>query len=429
LRINKGESLEYHYQGRPGKIEVSVTKPLRTQRDLSLAYTPGVAEPVKEIATDPDAAYRYTSKGNLVAVISNGTAVLGLGNVGPLAGKPVMEGKGVLFKCFADIDAFDLEVDELDPDSFIKIVKALQPSFGGINLEDIKAPECFYIEEQLKKQMSIPVFHDDQHGTAIISGAALINALHLMGKSIDKVRLVINGAGAAALACADFFLQLGMEEENLLVCDSKGVIYQGGESENNPYKKRFARNTPARTLGQALKGADVFIGLSVAGALSTQDILGMAENPIIFALANPDPEINYEDALKTRPDAIIATGRSDYPNQVNNVMGFPFIFRGALDVRTTEINNAMKIAAAKALAALAREKVPEDVLKAYNLESLSFGKDYIIPKPIDPRVMLWVSPAVAQAAIDSGVARINLDMEEYKKSLSCRLEKMNFALD
>lgn len=417
------EALQYHSQGRPGKIEVAITKPVGTQRDLSLAYTPGVAVPVRAIADDPDAAYSYTAKGNLVAVISNGTAVLGLGNVGAVAGKPVMEGKGVLFKRFADIDVFDLEIGVTDPDEFVKIVKALEPTFGGINLEDIKAPECFEIERRLKEQLSIPVFHDDQHGTAIISGAALLNALELAGKQIEDIRLVINGAGAAALACADFFVELGVKPEHLLLCDSKGVIYEGRTEGMNEFKQRFARPTEARTLADAMNGADVFVGLSVADSVSADMIKSMAAKPIVMALANPDPEIRYEIAREARPDAILATGRSDYPNQVNNVLGFPFLFRGALDVRATEINEAMKVAAARALASLARQEVPDSVLRAYNLTSLEFGPDYIIPKPVDPRVLVWVAPAVAQAAMESGVARTEIDIEEYKECLAARFDK------
>lgn len=422
MQITLQEALEYHCQGRPGKIAVTVTKPVGTQRDLALAYTPGVAEPVRAIAADPENAYRYTAKGNLVAVISNGTAVLGLGNVGPVASKPVMEGKGVLFKRFADIDVFDLELNVTDVDQFVAVVKALEPTFGGINLEDIKAPECFEIERRLRAELSIPVFHDDQHGTAIIAGAALLNALDLVGKRIGDVRVVINGAGAAAIACADFFLHLGVRPENLLLCDSKGVIYEGRTEGMNPYKARFARPTELRTLAEALRGADVFVGLSVANTVTPQMLQSMAERPIVFALANPDPEIPYDVAKQARPDAILATGRSDYPNQVNNVLGFPFIFRGALDVRATEINEAMKIAAAKALAELARQEVPEAVLKAYNLDRLEFGPDYIIPKPVDPRVPLWVAPAVAKAAMETGVARRPIeDLDAYRAELAARL--------
>ena len=426
--ITKQDALEYHSKGRPGKIEVVPTKPCYTQRDLSLAYTPGVAEPVREIVKDPNLAYRYTAKGNLVAVVSNGTAVLGLGNVGALAGKPVMEGKGVLFKRFADIDVFDIEVDETDPDKFIEIVAALEPTFGGINLEDIKAPECFYIEEELKKRMEIPVFHDDQHGTAIISGAGLLNALELVGKRIDQIKVVISGAGASAIACARFYVELGVRKENIIMVDSRGVIYKGRKERMNPYKEEFAAETDARTLAEAMEGADVFLGLSVGGIVTKEMVKRMADKPIIFALANPDPEISYEDAKEARPDAIVATGRSDYPNQVNNVLGFPFIFRGALDVGARAINEEMKIAAAHALAALAREDVPDSVLKAYGLESLKFGPDYIIPKPLDPRVLLWEAPAVAKAAMETGVARHPVDLEEYRERLEAKLGKSREVL-
>ncbi len=426
--ITKQDALEYHSKGRPGKIEVVPTKPCYTQRDLSLAYTPGVAEPVREIVKDPNLAYRYTAKGNLVAVVSNGTAVLGLGNVGALAGKPVMEGKGVLFKRFADIDVFDIEVDETDPDKFIEIVAALEPTFGGINLEDIKAPECFYIEEELKKRMEIPVFHDDQHGTAIISGAGLLNALELVGKRIDQIKVVISGAGASAIACARFYVELGVRKENIIMVDSRGVIYKGRKERMNPYKEEFAAETDARTLAEAMEGADVFRGLSVGGIVTKEMVKRMADKPIIFALANPDPEISYEDAKEARPDAIVATGRSDYPNQVNNVLGFPFIFRGALDVGARAINEEMKIAAAHALAALAREDVPDSVLKAYGLESLKFGPEYIIPKPLDPRVLLWEAPAVAKAAMETGVARHPVDLEEYRERLEAKLGKSREVL-
>ncbi len=426
--ITKQDALEYHSKGRPGKIEVVPTKPCYTQRDLSLAYTPGVAEPVREIVKDPNLAYRYTAKGNLVAVVSNGTAVLGLGNVGALAGKPVMEGKGVLFKRFADIDVFDIEVDETDPDKFIEIVAALEPTFGGINLEDIKAPECFYIEEDLKKRMEIPVFHDDQHGTAIISGAGLLNALELVGKRIDQIKVVISGAGASAIACARFYVELGVRKENIIMVDSRGVIYKGRKERMNPYKEEFAAETDARTLAEAMEGADVFLGLSVGGIVTKEMVKRMADKPIIFALANPDPEISYEDAKEARPDAIVATGRSDYPNQVNNVLGFPFIFRGALDVGARAINEEMKIAAAHALAALAREDVPDSVLKAYGLESLKFGPEYIIPKPLDPRVLLWEAPAVAKAAMETGVARHPVDLEEYRERLEAKLGKSREVL-
>ncbi|NOZ27926.1 MAG: NADP-dependent malic enzyme [Chloroflexi bacterium] len=423
MRITKEEALAYHSEGRKGKIEVVPTKPTLTQRDLSLAYTPGVAIPVLEIAENPDLAYEYTAKGNLVGVISNGTAILGLGNRGPLASKPVMEGKGVLFKRFADIDVFDIEVNATDPDRFIQVVEALAPTFGGINLEDIKAPECFYIEQTLKQRLDIPVFHDDQHGTAIISGAALLNACELTGRRLEDLKVVICGAGASAIACGEFYIRLGVKRENILMVDSRGVIYAGREENMNEYKARFAVKTEARTLAQALEGADLFLGLSVANILNGEMIQAMAPNPIIFALANPDPEIRYEEALEARPDAIVATGRSDYPNQVNNVLGFPFIFRGALDVRARAINDEMKVAAAHALAALTREDVPDSVLNAYGLTSLRFGPEYIIPKPLDPRVLLWVAPAVAEAAIRTGVSRIQIDIDTYKDELEARLGK------
>lgn len=423
VTITREEALEYHRKGRPGKIEVTLTKPCVTQRDLSIAYTPGVAEPVREIEKNPDDAYVYTAKGNLVAVISNGTAVLGLGDVGALAGKPVMEGKGVLFKRFADIDVFDIEIDEKDPDRFIEIVAALEPTFGGINLEDIKAPECFYIEDELKKRLQIPVFHDDQHGTAIISGAALLNALELQGKKIEDVKICVSGAGASAIACAEFYIKLGAKRENIIMVDSKGVLYKGRKERMNPYKERFAIETDKRTLAEAMEGADVFLGCSVGGIVTKEMVKKMADKPIIFALANPIPEIDYFDAKEARPDAIVATGRSDYPNQVNNVLGFPFIFRGALDVRARAINDEMKLAASKALAALAKEDVPDSVLKAYGVERLQFGPDYIIPKPLDPRVLLWEAPAVAKAAMETGAARIKIDLEEYKERLEARLGK------
>jgi len=429
-KISRQDALDYHSRGRKGKIQVVFTKPTSTQRDLSLAYTPGVAEPCKDIEQDPLLGYEYTARGNLVAVISNGTAVLGLGNIGPLAGKPVMEGKGVLFKRFADIDVFDLEVDATDPKRFIDIVKALEPTFGGINLEDIKAPECFEIEETLKKEMGIPVFHDDQHGTAIISGAALVNALEVAGKDISKVRLVFSGAGAAAFGCLWLYEQLGVRRENVMLVDSKGVIYKGRTERMNPQKEQYAAETNARTLEDAMEGADVFVGLSVAGLVTQSMVRSMADSPIVFAMANPDPEITYEDAKAARSDVIMATGRSDYPNQVNNVLGFPFIFRGALDVRATDINNEMKLAATKALADLAKEDVPDSVLRAYGQESLRFGPEYLIPKPMDHRVLLTVPPAVAKAAMDSGVARVPIeDFELYQGRLrsiiSRRLEMMH----
>ncbi|MEO6463629.1 MAG: NADP-dependent malic enzyme [Candidatus Eisenbacteria bacterium] len=411
------DPLEYHAGGRPGKIEVVATKPVTTQHDLSLAYTPGVAVPCREIAADPEKAYDYTAKGNLVAVVTNGTAVLGLGKIGPLASKPVMEGKGVLFKKFADIDVFDLEVEADDPEEFVRIVAALEPTFGGINLEDLRGPDCFYIERELKQRMAIPVFHDDQHGTAIIAAAAFLNALELQGKRIGDVRVVFSGAGAAGIGCAHLFLALGVRPEHLLLVDSKGVLSQGRSEAMNEWKQPFVRDTKARTLTDALVGADVFVGVSVAGALEPAMLAGMAPRPIIFAMANPDPEIPYDDALRARPDAIVATGRSDYPNQVNNVLGFPFIFRGALDARATTIHPAMMRAAVQSLAALAREDVPDEVARAYGVETLRFGREYIIPKPFDPRVLLWVAPAVAQAAAESGVARRTLDPEEYKHRL------------
>jgi malate dehydrogenase (oxaloacetate-decarboxylating)(NADP+) len=415
------EALEYHRRGRKGKIEVATTKPCVTQRDLSLAYTPGVAEPCRDIHKNPDDVYNYTAKGNLVAVVTNGTAVLGLGDIGPAAGKPVMEGKGVLFKRFADIDVFDLEVDSHDPDEVVKVVKLLEPTFGGINLEDIKAPECFYIEEELKKTMNIPVFHDDQHGTAIISGAGLLNALELNGKRIEDIKIVVNGAGAAGIACAEFYISLGARRENVIMLDTKGVIYKGRTEGMNPYKERFALDTDLRTIEEALKGADVFCGLSVANLLTREMVRSMADSPIIFAMANPDPEITYEEAKAARDDVILATGRSDFPNQVNNVLGFPFIFRGALDVRATQINEVMKVAAAKALAELTKEPVPYSVVRAYGVENLEFSPEYIIPKPFDPRVLIWESSAVAKAAMDSGVARIQIDIDKYREQLEERL--------
>ena len=419
--IRKQDALDYHSQGRKGKIEITPTKPCSTQWDLSLAYTPGVAEPCLEIQKNPDLAFDYTAKGNLVGVVSNGTAVLGLGNIGALAGKPVMEGKGVLFKRFADIDVFDLEVGSEDPEDVIRFCQLLEPTLGGINLEDIKAPECFYIEETLRKTMSIPVFHDDQHGTAIISGAALLNALEIVGKEISKVRIVFNGAGAAGIACAEHYIRLGVKRSNILLCDTKGVVYEGRTEGMNPYKARLASRTSARTLAQALEGADVFAGLSTANCVTREMVRSMADRPIIFAMANPVPEISYEEAKAARPDVIIATGRSDYPNQVNNVLGFPFIFRGALDVRARAINEEMKIAATRALAALAKEDVPDSVLRAYGLGRLKFGPDYIIPKPFDPRVLLWEATAVAQAAMESGAAQVKVDIEQYRAQLSRRL--------
>ena len=423
MAVTKQQALDYHFGERPGKIEVTSSKPCRTQRDLSLAYTPGVAIPCLEIEKNPHDAFKYTARGNLVAVISNGTAVLGLGDIGALAGKPVMEGKGVLFKRFADVDVFDLEVNSHDPDEVIKLCQLLEPTFGGINLEDIKAPECFYIEETLKKTMKIPVFHDDQHGTAIISGAALLNALEVAGKPIDKVKVVFNGAGASGIACAEHYVRLGVKRENITLCDTKGVVHKGRTVGMNPYKQRFAKETDLRSLSEAMRGADVFVGCSVKGAVNPEMIRSMAARPIVFAMANPDPEITYEEAKSSRADVIIATGRSDYPNQVNNVLGFPFIFRGALDVRATAINEEMKLAATKALAALAKEDVPDSVCRAYGVERLKFGAEYLIPKPFDPRVLLWEAVAVARAAIESGVAQEPLDLDVYREQLERRLGK------
>ena len=410
-------ALEYHVKGRPGKIEVVATKPLVTQRDLSLAYSPGVAEPCLEIARDPEKVWDYTARGNLVGVISNGTAVLGLGDIGPLAAKPVMEGKACLFKKFADIDVFDIEVAETDVDKFVEVVAALEPTFGGINLEDIKAPESFEIEQRLRKRMKIPVFHDDQHGTAIISGAALLNACEVTGRAIGDVRVVVSGAGAAAIACANFYIDLGVRREKLTLVDSVGVVYRGRDR-SNKYKEALAQpDSGVRTLTDALRGADVFLGLSKGGLVSQDMVRSMADRPIVFALANPDPEISYPDAMAARSDVIAATGRSDYPNQVNNVLGFPYIFRGALDVRASEINEAMKIACARALAALAHENVDDTVIEAYGGKPLRFGPHYLIPKPFDPRVRWWVAPAVAQAAIETGVARLKIDLDEYRERL------------
>lgn len=420
-KVTREDALEYHrLDGRPGKISVVPTKPMDTQRDLSLAYTPGVAVPVLEIEQDAESAYEYTSKGNLVAVVSNGTAILGLGDRGALASKPVMEGKGVLFKRFADIDVFDIEVNSRDPDEVIRVTAAIAPTFGGINLEDIKAPECFYIEETLKGMLDIPVFHDDQHGTAIISGAALVNGLQIVGKSLEQVRITISGAGASAISCAELMIRLGVRRENIILVDTRGVVYKGRKEGMNQWKERLAAETEARTLAEAVRGADVFYGLSVADILTPDMVKTMAERPLIFAMANPDPEIKYELAKEARPDAIVATGRSDYPNQINNVLGFPFIFRGALDVRARAINEEMKVAASRSLAALAREDVPDSVLRAYGLESLKFGPDYIIPKPLDPRVLLWEAPAVAKAAMETGVARKHIDLDEYRERLAYR---------
>lgn len=423
MSITHDEVFEYHRRGRPGKIEVVPTKPLETQRDLSLAYSPGVAQPVLEIEKRPEAAYEFTARGNLVAVISNGTAILGLGNRGALASKPVMEGKGVLFKTFADVDVFDIEVETRDPDEFIQVVANIAPTFGGINLEDIKAPECFYIEQTLKERLDIPVFHDDQHGTAIISGAALLNGLEIIGKKLEDIRIVVSGAGASAISCSDLAVRLGVKRENITLVDSRGVIYKGREEGMNPYKERFAVETDARDLADAVRDADIFYGLSVADLLTPDMVKTMAEQPLIFAMANPDPEIKYELAKEVRPDAIVATGRSDYPNQINNVLGFPFIFRGALDVRASAINEEMKVAAAQALATLTKEDVPDSVLQAYNLDRLKFGPEYIIPKPFDPRVLLWEAPAVAEAAMATGVARLEIDLEAYREELAQRQSK------
>ena len=422
--IRKQDALDYHQTGRPGKIEVIASKPCATQRDLSLAYTPGVADPCLEIEKNPLDAYKYTAKGNLVAVVSNGTAVLGLGNIGSLAGKPVMEGKGVLFKRFADVDVFDIELNTENSDEIIKAVKLLEPTFGGINLEDIKAPECFYIEEELKKIMSIPVFHDDQHGTAIISGAALINAVEIVNKKISEIKVVFSGAGAAGIACAKLYESLGVKRENIVLVDTKGVVYKGRKEGMNKYKEYFASDTKMRTLADAMKGADVFCGVSKKGLVTKEMVKSMANDPVIFAMANPDPEITYDDAKSARDDVIMATGRSDYPNQVNNVLGFPFIFRGALDVRASTINDEMKIAASHALAQLAKEDVPDSVIRAYGGNRIEFGREYIIPKPFDPRVLLWEAPAVAKAAMESGVAQNPIkDFEAYKDSLEARLGK------
>ncbi len=420
MTSRRHEALDYHSQGRPGKIQVTPTKPFKDQRDLSLAYTPGVAEPCLEIAKNPDDAYRYTTKGNLVAVVSNGTAVLGLGNIGALAGKPVMEGKGILFKAFADIDVFDLEVGSESPEDVIRFCQLLEPTVGGINLEDIRSPDCFYIEQKLRATLGIPVFHDDQHGTAIISGAALLNALVVVKKDIANIKIVFAGAGAAAIATAEHYVRLGVVRENIVMCDHKGVIYQGREGLDE-FKQRFAVDTKARTLADALQGADVFVGLSVAGIVTGDMLQGMTKKPVIFALANPTPEIMPDEAKKARPDAIVATGRSDFPNQVNNVLGFPFIFRGALDVRAKKINEEMEMAATRALAALAKEEVPESVTRAYGGDKLKFGPDYLIPKPFDPRVLLWVAPAVAWAAVASGIAGRIIDVEEYRAELEARL--------
>lgn len=422
MKIREEDALNYHSTGRKGKIEVITTKPCETQWDLSLAYSPGVAIPCLAIEKEPEKVFEYTAKGNLVAVISNGTAVLGLGNIGAAAGKPVMEGKGVLFKKFADIDVFDIEVNELDQEKMVQICEAISTTFGGINLEDIKAPECFFIENTLKERLDIPVFHDDQHGTAIISGAALLNALELVGKDISKVKVVYNGAGASGIACAKFHISLGIDPKNVIMCDTTGVLYIGRTKGMNEFKEEFAIVTDLRTLEEAFAGADVFVGLSVANTVTKEMVKSMADKPIIFAMANPDPEITYDDAVEARPDVIMATGRSDYPNQVNNVLGFPFIFRGALDVHATKINEEMKRAAAYALANLAKEPVPESVKAAYGGIDLTFGNEYIIPKPFDARVLTWVAPAVAKAAMESGVARKPIaDFDAYRAQLDIRM--------
>ncbi|MFP8891687.1 NADP-dependent malic enzyme [Natrialbaceae archaeon A-CW2] len=420
------DALEYHRVDPPGKVEISTTKPTNTQRDLSLAYSPGVAAPCMEIHDDENDAYTYTAKGNLVGVVSNGSAVLGLGDIGAQASKPVMEGKGVLFKRFADIDVFDIELDEADPDKLVEAIKMMGPTFGGINLEDIKAPECFTVEERLREEMDIPVFHDDQHGTAIISGAALVNAAEIAGKALEELDIVFSGAGASALATARFYVSLGAKRENITMCDSSGIITtdRAESGDVNEYKREFARDVSAGDLADAMEGADVFVGLSIGGLVSQEMVQSMGDNPIIFAMANPDPEIGYHEAKEARDDDVImATGRSDYPNQVNNVLGFPFIFRGALDVRATEINEEMKVAAARALADLARQDVPDAVVKAYGDQPIQFGPDYIIPKPVDPRVLFRVAPAVAKAAVDSGSARVDVDVQEYEEQLEARLGK------
>jgi malate dehydrogenase (oxaloacetate-decarboxylating)(NADP+) len=422
--ITEQEALDYHFGARPGKIEVKPTKACLTQRDLSLAYTPGVAEPCLAIEKNPLDAFKYTAKGNLVAVITNGTAVLGLGDIGALAGKPVMEGKGVLFKRFADIDVFDLEINSHNADEVIKVCQLLEPTFGGINLEDIKAPECFYIEETLIKTMRIPVFHDDQHGTAVICGAAFLNAVELAKKDVGEVKIVVNGAGASGIACAEHFVLLGAKRQNVFLCDTKGVVYRGRTDGMNPYKSRFEQNTAARTLADVVKDADVLVGLSVKGAFTPAMLKSMAARPIVFAMANPDPELTFEEGLAARSDIIMASGRSDYPNQVNNVLGFPTIFRGALDCHATAITEGMKLAATRALAALAKENVPEYVCRAYGVDKLTFGPEYIIPKPFDMRVLVWEASAVAAAAIDGGVAQLSPDMTQYRQHLEQRFAQV-----
>ncbi|HAH59090.1 MAG TPA: NADP-dependent malic enzyme, partial [Bacteroidales bacterium] len=421
LKLSKKNALAYHADGRPGKIEVIPTKPHSSQFDLSLAYSPGVAIPCLEIKEHPEDVYRYTAKGNLVAVISNGSAVLGLGDIGPLAGKPVMEGKGLLFKVFADIDVFDIEINNRSVDDMVETIASIAPTFGGINLEDIKAPECFEVEERLRKMLNIPVMHDDQHGTAIITSAGLLNALEITGKKLEEIKVVVNGAGASAIACSRLYLSMGVKPENLVMVDSKGVI-SSRRTDLNPWKQLFVTSRNITTLAEAVEGADMFLGLSVAGVLKPEMLLSMNDQPIIFALANPDPEISYELAHKTRNDLIMGTGRSDYPNQVNNVLGFPYIFRGALDVRASTINEEMKLAAARALAELAKQPVPEEVNVAYNVTNFKFGRDYIIPKPTDPRLITWVAKAVAQAAMDTGVARKPItNLETYEEELIKRL--------
>ena len=420
--ITKEQALIYHAKPVPGKLTVKATKKCETQEDLSMAYTPGVAEPCLEIEKNPDDIFKYTNKGNLVAVISNGTAVLGLGDIGAAAGKPVMEGKGVLFKRFADVDVYDIELDTRDPDEIVNIVKAMEPTFGGINLEDIKAPECFYIEDKLIREMNIPVFHDDQHGTAIISGAAILNACEIQGKDLSKCKIVISGAGAAAISCAKHYEQLGASHENIFMCDRKGVLTNDRYEELDEIKKQFVSDTDKKTLSDALENADIFIGLSVGGLVTAEMIARMAEKPILFPMANPTPEIAYEVIRDVRPDAVCGTGRSDYPNQVNNVLGFPFIFRGALDVHASKINDEMKVAATMALAELAKQPCIDEVKKAYGGEHFEFGRDYVIPKPFDPRVFVWESFAVAKAAVETGVARKKIDLKKYKKELEKRVE-------
>ena len=427
--FTKEESLAYHEEPRPGKLEVLPVKPCFTQKDLSMAYSPGVANACLAIADDPSLANAYTGRGNLVAVVSNGTAVLGLGNIGPLAGKPVMEGKSVLFKAFADVNAYDINLALTDPDKIIEVVKALEPTFGGINLEDIKAPECFYIEQKLKEIMNIPVFHDDQHGTAVISGAGLINAAHIAGRKMEDMKVVVVGAGAAGIACANFYVSLGVKRENIWMFDSKGLIHKGRQDKLHPTKAAFAQEKDA-TLAEAMQGAHVFLGLSKPGLVTQDMVRSMASHPVIFACANPVPEITYAEAKAARDDLLMGTGRSDCPNQINNVSGFPFIFRGALDVQATEINEAMKLAAAEALAMLAREDVPEEVSKAYGGKKFSFGPDYIIPSPLDPRIIEWVTPAVARAAMESGVARARIeDLDAYRAGLRERVARMRRRAD